>query len=115
MRIPALTVVVLLMMAGHAAADDMRPRHRGNGQPEVFVDVPLQYDTSVVFPFGGSHHAVPGVATINTAPYFCRVHKLAFRERAAFIEHLGVKHGLTDREIPSMVLVEHNQVRYVGD
>ena len=32
-----------------------------------------------------------------------------------FVEHPGVKHGLTDREIPSMVLVEHNQVRYVGD
>jgi len=42
-------------------------------------------------------------------------HKLSFEERAAFIEHLSVKHGLTDREIPSMVLVEHNQVRYVGD
>jgi len=63
----------------------------------------------------GSHHAVPGVATINQAPYFCRPHKLSFEERAAFIEHLSVKHGLTDREIPSMVLVEHNQVRYVGD
>jgi hypothetical protein len=58
---------------------------------------------------------VPGVATINRAPYFCRPHKLSFEERAAFIEHLSVKHGLTDREIPSMVLVEHNQVRYVGD
>jgi hypothetical protein len=32
-----------------------------------------------------------------------------------FVEHPSVKHGLTDREIPSMVLVEHNQVRYVGD
>ena len=58
---------------------------------------------------------MPGVVTINKAPYYCRPHKLSFEKRAPFVEHLSVKHGLTDREIPAMVMVDENQVRYVGD
>jgi hypothetical protein len=127
----ALVLLVLVVTATTAPADDVRPRghgtlqpnHQGNARPNrhggadtgLFIDVPLDYDTRVVFPFGGSHHAVPGVVAINKAPYYCRPHDLAFKARGAFVEHLGVKHGLSDREIPGMVLVEHNQVRYVGD
>ena len=115
MRI-ALTLVLVMLAAASAGAGDTRRRdHGGDARTDLFIEVPLDHDTGVVFPFGGSHHAVPGVVTINKAPYFCRPHNLSFRERAAFVEHLGVKHGLTDREIPGMVLVEHNQVRYVGD
>ena len=102
-----------------AATVDAGEPHRGRGRHAyggLFLDVPLDYDTSVVFPFGGSHHAVPGVVGINqNAPYFCRVHDLGFRARAPFVEHLSVKHGLTDREIPNLVLVDRHQVRYVGD
>ncbi len=102
-----------------AATVDAGEPHRGRGRHAyggLFLDVPLDYDTSVVFPFGGSHHAVPGVVGINQkAPYFCRVHDLGFRARAPFVEHLSVKHGLTDREIPNLVLVDRHQVRYVGD
>jgi hypothetical protein len=59
---------------------------------------------------------VPGVVTINQpAPYYCRPHDRSFRTRAEFVEHLAVKHGLSDREIPSLVIVDRNQVRYVGD
>ena len=114
MRI-ALTLVLVMITAASAVAGDTGRRHHGAARTDLFIEVPLDYDTGVVFPFGGSHHAVPGVVTINKAPYFCRPHNRAFRERAAFVEHLGVAHGLTDREIPGMVLVEHNQVRYVGD
>jgi hypothetical protein len=108
-------MVVMAVLAASASAGDGPRRFRGDPRTELFLDVPLDYDTGVKFPFGGSHHAVPGVVTINQAPYYCRPHQLSFEERAAFVEHLSVKHGLTDREIPSMVLVEHNQVRYVGD
>jgi hypothetical protein len=115
MRI-ALAVVVLLVTAAAAWADEPGWRRHGRAETDLFVEVPLQYDTRVVFPFGGSHHAVPGVVTINKkAPYYCRPHKLSFHSRPSFVEHLSVKHGLTDQEIPSMVLVDHNQVRYVGD
>lgn len=112
MRAAAFVLVTLL--AASAFAEPPRGS-RGDPRTDLFVEVPLDYDTRVVFPFGGSHHAVPGVVTINRAPYYCRPHKQSFRERAAFVEHLSVKHGLSDQEIPSMVLVDHNQVRYVGD
>lgn len=109
-------VVLALMVAAPAVGGDVRMGRRGDPRTDLFVDVPLDYDTSVVFPFGGSHHAVPGVVTINQAtPYFCRPHEQGFRTRAAFVEHLAVKHGLSDRDIPGLVLVDHNQVRYVGD
>jgi hypothetical protein len=111
-----LALMVMLAMVASVEAGEPQRRMRGDAQTELFVDVPLDYDTSVVFPFGGSHHAVPGLVTINQkAPYFCRVHDLGFSTRGAFIEHLGVKHGLTDREIPGLVLVDRHQVRYVGD
>lgn len=110
-----VALFVLLTMVATSAFAGGPAGWRGDPRADLFVDVPLDYDTRVIFPFGGSHHAVPGVATINQAPYYCRPHKLSFEERAAFVEHLRVKHGLSDREIPSTVLVDHNQVRYVGD
>ncbi len=97
-----------------AYADGPRGRH-GDPRHDLFIDVPLDYDTRVTFPFGGAHHAVPGVVSINKAPYYCTPHAQSFGARAAFIEHLSVKHGLTDAEIPTMVMVRDNQVRYVGD
>ncbi len=110
-----LAVLLGLAVATTVAAGDQHGHRHGGVATDLFVDVRLDYDTSVVFPFGGSHHAVPGVATINQAPYYCRPHDMSFQDRAAFVEHLSVKHGLTDREIPRLVLVRHNQVRYVGD
>ena len=112
MRLAALVLVTSLVSVAHADG----PHGRG-GDPrtDLFVAVPLEHDTRVVFPFGGSHHAVPGVVTINQAPYYCRAHDRSFRARATFVEHLAVQHGLSDREIPALVVVDHNQVRYVGD
>jgi hypothetical protein len=107
-------LLLLTLLATSALAEGPRGWH-GDPRTELFVEVPANHDTRVVFPFGGSHHAVPGVVSINQAPYYCRPHKQSFRERAAFVEHLSVKHGLSDQEIPSMVLVDHDQVRYVGD
>jgi hypothetical protein len=110
-----LIAMTLLALAGTSAAGEPRG-FRADPRTDLFIDVPIEHDTSVVFPFGGSHHAVPGVVSINQkAPYFCRVHALGFPERAPFLEHLSVKHGLSDREIPGMVLVDRHQVRYVGD
>lgn len=113
-----LVVALLLVMVTVAEAGEVTVRggRRHDVATDLFVDVPLDHDTRVVFPFGGSHHAVPGVVTINQrAPYFCRPHELGFADRAAFVEHLGVQHGLSDGEIPAMLLVRRNQVRYVGD
>jgi hypothetical protein len=117
--IPAMRIVLLVMVviavAADARADGWFRRHHGDPRTDLFVEVPLDYDTSVVFPFGGAHHAVPGVVAINHDPYYCRAHDLSFRDRARFVEHLSVKHGLSDREIPSLVVVGDDQVRYVGD
>jgi hypothetical protein len=111
----ALVGMVFLATTTAAAAGE-HGRFQRQPYADLFVAVPLEHDTSVVFPFGGAHHAVPGVVGINQqAPYFCRVHELGFRDRAPFLEHLGVKHGLGDREIPRMVVVDRHQVRYVGD
>jgi hypothetical protein len=111
------TLVALAIMAVGVAAEAGDGRRAGRGaDTDLFVAVPLETDTGVVFPFGGSHHAVPGVVTINQkAPYFCRAHARGFRDRPAFVEHLGVQHGLTDRDIPGLVVVGRGQVRYVGD
>jgi hypothetical protein len=107
---------IVLTAALPVAAGDAWIGRRGDPRADLFVEVPLDYDTSVRFPFGGSHHAVPGVVTINDpAPYYCGPHARSFRTRAAFVEHLAVKHGLNDREIPTLVIVDRNQVRYVGD
>ena len=112
----ALALVLLVVTAADAGEVAIRRGRSHAVATDLFVNVPLDHDTSVVFPFGGSHHAVPGIAAINQrAPYYCRPHDLAFPDRAAFVEHLSVKHGLSDREIPAMVLVDHSQVRYVGD
>lgn len=83
---------------------------------ELFVEVPLVAPTpGVTFPFGGSHHQVPGVVAVNRAPYYCDAHAHAFRDRAAFVAHLRKRHGLRDAEIPQAVVVEGGQVHYVGD
>jgi hypothetical protein len=112
MRAIVLCVVAMIAATAHAGGPlDGRAYRRA----DLFVEVPLDHETGVAFPFGGSHHAVPGVVSINRAPYYCRVHARSFRDRAAFVEHLSVKHGLTDAEIPDMVIVRDNQVRYVGD
>lgn len=109
-------MMALVAMAASAEAGEHRRYPGGYPSADLFVNAPLEHDTSVVFPFGGAHHAVPGVVGINQkAPYFCRVHDRGFSSRAPFIEHLGVQHGLTDREIPNLVLVDRHQVRYVGD
>jgi hypothetical protein len=116
MRRVLVLAVLIVTTVVPALAGDARIGRRGDPRTDLFVEVPLDYDTSVQFPFGGSHHAVPGVVTINAkAPYFCRPHERSFRTRSAFVEHLAVKHGLSDREIPKLVVVDHNQVRYVGD
>jgi len=82
---------------------------------DLFIEVPLDgASPGVVFPFGGSHHQVPGVVTIDRAPYVCEVHRRAFHDRAAFVAHLRRRHALTDADIPRAVLVEGGQVRYVG-
>jgi hypothetical protein len=85
------------------------------GRTDLFVAVPLEGPTpGVVFPFGGSHHQVPGVVAVNRAPYFCTPHARAFHDRAAFVAHLRRRHGLDDADIPRAVLVQGGQVRYVG-
>ena len=110
------SIVLVMAMTTPVVAGGAHIGHRGDSHTDLFVEVPLDFDTSVQFPFGGSHHAVPGVVTINQRnPYFCRPHELGFATRAAFVEHLAVKHGLSDREIPSLVVVDRNQVRYLGD
>jgi hypothetical protein len=86
----------------------------GRARPELFVTVPLESSTGVVFPFGGSHHAVPGVVAVNRPPYVCVAHTRPFRERAAFVTHLRMQHGLADDDIPASVVVGGGQVRYVG-
>jgi hypothetical protein len=117
----AAAVVVIVLLAGVAPA---RPQSKvpgaghghGGRRPDVFVDVPAEAPTpGVVFPFGGSHHQVPGVVSVNRAPYYCVPHKLAFRERLDFVAHLRTEHGLADDEIGNAVLVQHGQVRYPGD
>jgi hypothetical protein len=116
MRLALVTLLLLVVTAAQADQVQVRGRRGQRVETDLFVAVPLAHDTGVVFPFGGSHHAVPGLVTINQkAPYFCLAHRRGFGDRASFVEHLGVMHGLTDREIPAVVLVEHDQVRYVGD
>ena len=96
-----------------AAPDAVRRGHGGN--TDLFVEVPLDAPSpGVVFPFGGSHHQVPGVVAVNRAPYYCVPHARGFRERAAFVEHLRTRHHLQDADIPQAVLVAGGQVRYVG-
>jgi hypothetical protein len=114
MRILLVALMVIATVTEARAGGWFR-RDRGDARTDLFVEVPTEYDTRVVFPFGGTHHAVPGVVGINSEPYYCRPHDVSFADRARFVEHLSVKHGLTDREIPQLVVVRGDQVRYVGD
>jgi hypothetical protein len=107
---------VAAQMGGVAAPNSGAvARKAGVGHTDLFIEVPLESPSpGVVFPFGGSHHQVPGVVAVNRAPYYCVPHARAFRERAAFVAHLRVHHGLSDGDIPKAVLVAGGQVRYVG-
>ena len=109
-----LVPVILLVLASAlpAHAGDVRRAVR----PDLFITVPLEAPSpSVVFPFGGSHHTVPGVVAVNRPPYVCVPHRRAFHDRADFVAHLRVRHGLRDDEIPASVVVGRGQVRYIGD
>jgi hypothetical protein len=120
----ATVLVLTVMVVGRAvpataqvaAPPPQATRNHAAGRPDLFIEVPLdQYTPDVVFPFGGSHHQVPGVVAVNHAPYYCVPHQRAFRERADFVVHLRTRHGLTDDEIRRVVLVVRGQVRYVGN
>jgi hypothetical protein len=118
MRSARLAVLLVLAATTVAAAADPRVERRGRAglRTDLFIEVPLDgYSTDVIFPFGGSHHTVPGVVAVNRAPYYCAPHARAFRERAKFVTHLRTKHDLADVEIPEAVLVDGGQVRYIGD
>lgn len=113
----SVACLALAVPLSSARAQSIAPGGRGHvgARPDVFVDVPLDQPTpGVVFPFGGSHHQVPGVVAVNRAPYYCVPHKRAFRERMDFVAHMRTAHGLADDEIAGAVLVEHGQVRYPG-
>lgn len=109
------TVALMLVLAAAMTA------HAGDGasgavHPDLFVTVPLESGSgTVVFPFGGAHHALPGVVAVNHAPYVCVTHAIAFRERSDFVTHLRARHGLSDDEIRRTVVAGHGQVRYVGN
>jgi hypothetical protein len=110
-----LVVLALPAEAGDAHVLPLQQR-RANVRTDLFIELPLErYSTGVVFPFGGTHHAVPGVVAVNHAPYYCAPHARAFRDRAKFVAHLRTRHGLEDRDIPAAVLVDGGQVRYIGD
>jgi hypothetical protein len=114
-RVLAMAVTVALGAAATVPAGDVVLRRRHDGaRPEIFLDVPLDYSTDVVFPFGGSHHAVPGVVSINRRPYRCLVHEREFRERAHFVAHLRIEHGLEDDAIPAAIIVDRGQAIFVG-
>jgi hypothetical protein len=111
--------IVAIVLAFALRADAHEPPgipHAPSDAARLFVEIPLdRYSTDVIFPFGGSHHAVPGVVAVNAAPYYCAPHRRSFDSRAGFVAHLRRTHGLDEREIPRTVLVEHGQVRYIGD
>src|SRR4051812_35126840 len=112
MRVVATSIMVLALATAAFAQSRPPPVVR----PEVYLDVPLAAPTpGVVFPFGGTHHAVPGVVAVNRAPYVCARHGRPFRDRAAFVEHLRRVHHLDDAAIGRDVVVRDGQARYVGD
>ena len=114
-RLGIVAIVLAFALPAHAQESQGTPR-APRGGAELFIEIPLKdYSTGVVFPFGGSHHTVPGVVTVNAAPYYCAPHRRSFADRAAFVAHLRKAHGLDERDIPRTVLVEHGQVRYIGD
>ncbi len=118
MRVWAVGVsLVALVLSSHLAAAGEVAVHDGRhrARTEAFVGLPLEYSTDVVFPFGGTHHAVPGVVSINRAPYRCLAHERSFRERTHFVAHLRMAHGLIDDAIPSAVIVDRGEVVYLGE
>ena len=113
---PGATRSMRSVPSAGAAPDAGAPARSHGPHTDLFVAVPLEGPTpGVVFPFGGSHHQVPGVVAVDRAPYVCMPHHLAFHDRAAFVAHLRRRHGLDDADIPRAVLVQGGQVRYVGD
>lgn len=109
----ALIVLAASLAPAHAG-DRRRHEVRRGARTDLYLDLPLDYSTEVIFPFGGTHHAVPVVVAVNRAPYRCLPHDREFRDRAHFIAHLRVEHGLVDDEIPAAVIVDHGQAVYVG-
>jgi hypothetical protein len=123
-RIFAATMALVLLGGAIAEAGGVivKRRHRHHDRhdhrvrPELYLDMPLDdYSTDVIFPFGGSHHAVPGVVSVNRAPYRCLPHERVFRARAHFVAHLRLDHGLTDATIPSAIVVDQGQAIYIGE
>jgi hypothetical protein len=109
----ALALVLVLAAATFADAGDVGG---GVARPDLFVAVPLESDSGkVVFPFGGSHHTLPGVVAVNRPPFVCVSHATAFRDRSDFVTHLRTRHGLSDDEIRRGVIAGHGQIRYVGN
>jgi hypothetical protein len=106
---------LLLASVPSAPAGEVAVRRQRHVRPDLFLDLPLDYDTAVIFPFGGSHHAVPGVVSINRQPYRCLAHERAFRERIHFVVHLRREHGLADDQIRAAVVVDRGEVIYLGD
>jgi hypothetical protein len=82
--------------------------------PDLFLDMPLDYDTSVVYPFGGSHRNTPGTVTINRPAYYCTPHQQSFTDRDDFVAHLRGTHGLSDQDLPDATMVQKGQLRYIG-
>jgi hypothetical protein len=119
MRARVLTAAVALLLVGGAIAEAgdviVRRHHRRHARPDLYLDMPLDYSTDVIFPFGGSHHAVPGVVSVNRAPYRCLPHERVFKARAHFVAHLRLDHGLTDETIRSAIVVDQGQAIYLGD
>jgi len=116
MRAVGLVLVLVALTLPAEAGEGAPGRSQGNVRTDLFIEVPLDhYPTGVVFPFGGTHHVVPGVVAVNHAPYYCVPHARAFRERMKFVAHLRTRHGLEDADIPAAVLVDGGQVRYIGD
>jgi len=117
----AVAIAAVCAVTGAPAVGRAQPvpapavRNHAAQRQDLFIDVPLDhYTPDVVFPFGGSHHQLPGVVAVDHAPYYCVPHKITFRERAEFIAHLRTQDGLTDDEIARALLVDHGQVRYPG-
>jgi hypothetical protein len=109
-----LGIALVAAWISPAAAGDARVR-RERARTDLFVDLPLDYSTRVIFPFGGTHHAVPGVVSVNQPSYRCAPHARTFRSRVDFVVHLRAAHGLDDEEIPAAVVVDRGRVVYVGE
>ena len=111
-----ITLAAIGVSSMPALAGDVAVRRRRAVRTDVWVNMdPKDYSTDVEFPFGGSHHAVPGVVSINGKPYRCVVHEQRFKERSHFVAHLRTGHGLTDDAISSAVIVDRNEVVYLGE